>query len=103
MNIALLSDELFELSAAAHGITIVPVPISGTSTLAFAEQVSSKAEVSALNAKITIDDKIFGVCEQTDLSIMKLSASDYEQLVADDLTLSNCLYIVETSCMDAYG
>ena len=40
-------------------------------------QVSSKAEVSALNAKITIDDRISGIFNQTDLSIIKLSATEY--------------------------
>lgn len=58
---------------------------------------------NAIDNKITIDDRISGICEQTDLSIIKLLASDYEDLVATSATLSNALYIVEDEYEDAYG
>ena len=35
--------------------------------------------------------------------MIKLSASEYEQLVYDDETLSNALYVVEDDYVDAYG
>ena len=37
------------------------------------------------------------------MSIVKLNASDYEELVATSATLSNALYIVEDEFEDAYG
>lgn len=40
---------------------------------------------------------------QTDLSIIKLSSDEYEQIIANDQELSNALYIVEDSFENAYG
>ena len=64
-------------------------------------EVSSKLE--EIDKKIFIDDRISGIYEYSDLSIIKLSASEYETLVATSATLSNCLYIVEDEFEDAYG
>lgn len=58
---------------------------------------------SKVDGKITIDDRLSGISTQTDLSIIKLSADDYAQLVANDQTISNCLYILENEFEDAYG
>ena len=52
---------------------------------------------------ITIDDQISGICKETDLSIVKISAEDYADLVADDALLSDVLYVVEGSYEDVYG
>lgn len=70
---------------------------------AFSDILSDKADKTALDAKITIDDQISGICAQTDLSIVKLSANDYAYLVATSATLSNCLYIVEDDIINACG
>ena len=70
---------------------------------AFSDILSDKADKTALDAKITIDDQISGICAQTDLSIVKLSANEYEELVATSATLSNTLYVVEDDFINAYG
>lgn len=70
---------------------------------AFSDILSDKADKTTLDAKITIDDQISGICAQTDLSIVKLSANDYAYLVATSATLSNCLYIVEDDIINACG
>lgn len=40
---------------------------------------------------------------RSDLSVIKLSADEYMELVASDSTLSNALYVVEDSYKNAYG
>ena len=70
---------------------------------ALVSQLSVKADISALDKKITIDDRISGVFQQVDLSIIKLSTDEYEQIVGTSSILSNALYIVEGSFEDAYG
>ena len=70
---------------------------------AFSDILSDKADKIALDAKITIDDQISGICAQTDLSIVKLSANDYAELVSTNSTVSNCLYIVEDDIINACG
>ena len=62
------------------------------------EEISNK-----IDNKIIIDDRISGIVDQSDLSVIKLSASEYEQLVYDDRTLSNILYIVDKDYLDQYG
>ena len=57
----------------------------------------------SLDNKIIIDDRISGIVDKSDLSVIKLLASEYEQLVYDDGTLSNALYIVEKDYLDQYG
>ena len=58
---------------------------------------------SAIDEKITIDDRISGICEHSDLSIIKLSSGEYEQLVSDSQTLSNCLYVVQDDFLNAFN
>ena len=70
---------------------------------ALVSQLSAKADISALDKKITIDDHILGVCQQADLSIIRLSTDEYEQIAGTSSMLSNALYIVEGSFEDAYG
>ena len=57
----------------------------------------------SVSRKIFIDDRISGIQGYSDLSVIKLSAFEYDQLVADDQTLSNNLYIIEDEFEDAYG
>ena len=48
--------------------------------------------------------KVFdAVPERTDLSVVKLSADDYHELVANGEALSNVIYIVENDAVNAYG
>ena len=72
-------------------------------------ETSSASEISialtSINVgnKVFIDDRISGIVEQTDLSIVHLSSSEYEQLCANGQILSNALYIVEDSFTNNYG
>ncbi len=52
----------------------------------------------ALDRKIFFDDRISGVSGYNDLSVIKLSADEYAGLL-----VSNALYIVEDSSINAYG
>ena len=48
--------------------------------------------------------KIFDAAPtRTDLSVIKISAEDYADLVAGDALLSDVLYVVEGSYEDVYG
>lgn len=40
---------------------------------------------------------------RTDLSVIKISAEDYNGLVANDVLLSDALYVVEGSYEDVHG
>ena len=50
-----------------------------------------------------IDDHISSSAGYSDLSVVKLSASEYEALVATSAVLSNALYVVEGAFENAYG
>ena len=50
-----------------------------------------------------VEDRISGIGGFSDLSVVKLSSSEYNQLVAGDSILSNCIYIVEDDGIDAMG
>ena len=67
-----------------------------------ASEINNAFELSSGN-KVFIDDRISGIVEQTDLSIVHLSSSEYEQLCANGQILSNALYIVEDSFTNNYG
>lgn len=67
-----------------------------------ASEISNAFELSSGN-KVFIDDRISGIVEQTDLSIVYLSSSEYEQLSTNNQLLSNALYIVEDSFTNNYG
>ena len=66
----------------------------------------SSSEINGISAELKsgIDDKVFinGLTAQS-LSVIKLPASDYEELVANDGTLSNAIYIIDDSYEDMYG
>ena len=66
----------------------------------------SASEIDRISAelKVGIDDKVFinGLPVQS-LSVIKLSASEYKELVANDGTLSKSIYIVDNSYEDMYG
>ena len=70
------------------------------------DETYSSSEIDGISAELKagIDDKVFinGLPAQS-LSVIKLSASDYEDLVANDGTLSNVIYIVDDSYEDMYG
>jgi hypothetical protein len=59
---------------------------------------------SAISSKITIVDKLANVSAQNaNLSVVKLSTSEYEDMIVNGTTLSNCLYIVDNSFVDMYN
>lgn len=75
-----------------------------TSLMSYADSlVSSKADMSAVGGKVTIYDKIENIIDETDLSIVKLENNEYVNLVETSSVLSNTLYIIENSFIDAYG
>lgn len=78
-------------------------PLSGLSGVFIGEQ--NLAEILDENSgnTITIDDRISGICKESDLSIIKLSAEEYDDLVVSDALLSNALYVVEGSYEDVHG
>ena len=61
----------------------------------------------AISSKIYIEDRIGEdgelVSSYSDLSVIKLSSNEYQDLVDSDATLSNALYIVESDFVNAYG
>lgn len=66
---------------------------------------NSKADISSVS-KVFVKDA--GVAEyssgkQSDLSVIKLAASEYEQLVINGMTSPNALYIVSSDYINAYG
>ena len=60
-----------------------------------------------ISSKIYIEDRIGKdgglVSGYSDLSVIKLSSNEYQDLVDRDATLSNALYIVESDFINAYG
>ena len=60
-----------------------------------------------ISSKIYIEDRIGKdgelVSGYSDLSIIKLSSNEYQDLVDSDATLSNALYVVESDFVNAYG
>ena len=61
----------------------------------------------AISSKIYIEDRIGEdgelVSSYSDLSVIKLSSNEYQDLVESNATLSNALYIVESDFINAYG
>ena len=78
-------------------------PLSGLSGVFIGEQ--NLAEVLDENSgnTITIDDRISGICKETDLSIVRLSANDYDDIAGTGVFLSDALYVVEGSYEDVNG
>ena len=60
---------------------------------------------TAVSSKIFIDDRVAGISNTSDLSIVKISKADYEALVVDPTVplVSSTLYIVESPYVDIYG
>ena len=50
-----------------------------------------------------IDDRISSVSGQSDLSIIKLNSDEYEQILAAEKVISNCMYVVESQFNNMYG
>ena len=78
-------------------------PLSGLSGVYVGEQNLAQILNDNAGNTITIDDHISSILEQTDLSIVKLSANEYQELVDNDQVLSNCLYIVQDTYKDMFG
>ena len=77
--------------------------LSGLSGIFIGEQSLAELFDSKGGNKITIDDRISGICQQSDLSVIKLCADDYYQLVSSGNALSNCLYVVQNQFSNMYG
>ena len=52
--------------------------------------------------KIFFDNQISGISGQNDLSVVRLSADQYAQMLDDGTCLSNAIYIVDTPEIDAF-
>ena len=59
--------------------------------------------LSDFGSQVWIEDRISGISGFSDLSVVKLSSSEYAQLVISGDILSNCIYIVNGDYVDAYG
>ena len=57
----------------------------------------------AINNKVFIDDKTSGASGYSDLSVVKLLASEYGDLLSTGMLLSNVIYVVEDNYFDGYG
>ena len=61
----------------------------------------------AISSKIYIEDRVIEddklASGYSDLSVIKLSSNEYQDLVYSKATLSNALYIVESDFINAYG
>ena len=67
-----------------------------------ASEINDAIVLSAGN-KIYIDDRISSTSGYSDLSIIRLSASEYENLPQEQRQLSNALYVVEDDTGDNHG
>ena len=56
-----------------------------------------------IDSKIFIDDQLSGVSGHNDLSIIKLDAAAYGNLLTSDSLISNAIYVVQDDHVDAYG
>lgn len=68
---------------------------------------SSANEISTALAnvgggKVYFDNRISGITGSDDLSVVKLSADEYAQMLDDGTCLSNAIYIVEAPNIDAF-
>ena len=65
--------------------------------------IATLDQLSAIDEKVTVIDRISGITDQPNLSIIKLSAEEYEDLVYDGGILSNAIYIIDQEYLDQYG
>ena len=65
--------------------------------------VAGSVPVSSIGNKIWVYDAISGTGGQTDLSVVKLSAEDYYQMVVRDNVVSNVLYVIDQDYVNVYG
>lgn len=57
-----------------------------------------------VNGELSIDtSNVYVNGTKADLSVVKISKSDYENLVIEENCLSNTLYVIEADYVDAYG
>lgn len=70
----------------------------------FVDNYDSKIDIlsDAIDKKIFISDSISGISGYSDLSVVKLSADEYAQMLGDGTCLSNAIYIVEAPNIDAF-
>ena len=70
------------------------------------EYLSEKADISSISSyasKVIIDDRISGISGKNDLSVVKLGAQEYSNLLTSSQLLSNALYIVDDDYLDICG
>lgn len=90
MNIKLQTNE--QLSATvANGLAGV-----------FINGVSLSASLSSASGKVYFDNRISDVTGSNDLSVVRLSADEYAQMLDSGTCLSNAIYIVEAPNIDAF-
>ena len=68
-------------------------------------ETSSAAEISNAfenNSNVFFDDRISSISGKNDLSVIKLSADEYAQMLEDGACVSNAIYIVEAPVLDAF-
>ena len=128
-DVSAIPTNISQLSNDSGYITSVDVPtktsqISNDSGFITSANISSKADVSALQnyytksetssaselstafensgGKVYFDNRVSGVTGSNDLSVVKLSADEYAQMLDGGTCLSNAIYIVEAPNIDAF-
>ena len=60
----------------------------------FINGVSLSASLSSASGKVYFDNRISGIIGSNDLSVVKLSADEYAQMLDNGTCVSNAIYIV---------
>lgn len=85
----------------SHGAGTFSVnPVSGTAGLFVGERSLDQVILDG-TSKVYVGDA--GGTQRCDLSVVRIGKDEYAELVASDKALSNCLYVVSSDTVDAYG
>jgi len=118
MNIKLQTNERLSATVAdglaglfVNGVSL-SASLSGKADLTALQNYYAKTETSSANeistafenagGKVYFDNRISGVTGSNDLSVVKLSADEYAQMLDDGTCLSNAIYIVDAPNIDAF-
>lgn len=89
-------------SAQLCGTTLVLKFNTDASTQPISVELSNFVDNNAGGGKVYFDNRISDITGSDDLSVVKLSADEYAQMLSDGTCLSNAIYIVEAPNIDAF-
>ena len=118
MNIKLKTNEQLSVTAAnglagvfVNGVSL-SASLSSKADLTALQNCYTKSETSSANeistalesagSKVYFDNHISSISGSNDLSVVKLSAAEYAQMLDGGTCLSNAIYIVEAPNIDAF-